>query len=429
MSRIVVGFIVGGLVALPSAGGAETLADAWEEALASHQQIAAATARRDAAELDLESAKGARSISVDVNGSFTQLDTAPSFDFGGGVTSAPLFANDNFAAAGAQLSVPLYAGGTINAGINAAENSMRASEEHLAALRQRIKLATSEHYVQVLRAEQALEVARSNVASLEAHTAVAENRYRIGDVPHNDFLAASVSLANARQNQLQAENSLDYARAAYNRFLGRPLDNGVSLDPNLDIEQIIPASADVDELAAIAARERHELAALELQSAAFREQSDAAHGRSRPQFALTGGYMYQENEFLDREDFWMAGLTFRWDLFDGGQSRKQAASLDRRALAIDYSRNDLQTTIALEVRKAWNDRDEAAHRAAVAGNAVDQAEENLRVVRNRYDAGASTNVEVLDAESLRMQAMRNRDDARYEHALATLRLAQAAGLL
>ena len=60
---------------------------------------------------------------------------------------------------------------------------------------------------------------------------------------------------------------------------------------------------------------------------------------------------------------------------------------------------------------------------------MDQAEENLRVVRNRYDAGASTNVEVLDAESLRMQAMRNRDDARYEHALATLRLAQAAGLL
>lgn len=429
MSRIVVGFILGGLVALPSAGGAETLADAWEEALASHQQIAAANARRDAAELDLESAKGARSVSVDVNGSFTQLDTAPSFDFGGGMTSAPLFANDNFAAAGAQLSVPLYAGGSINAGINAAENSMRASEEHLAALRQRIKLATSEHYVQVLRAEQALEVARSNVASLEAHTAVAENRYNIGDVPHNDFLAASVALAIARQNQLQAENSLDYARAAYNRFLGRPLDNGVSLDPNLDIEQIIPATADVDELAAIAARERHELAVLEMQSAAFREQSDAARGKSRPQFALTGGYMYQENQFLDREDFWMAGLTFRWDLFDGGQSRKQAASLDRRALAIDYSRNDLQTTIALEVRKAWNDRDEAAHRAVVAGNAVDQAEENLRVVRNRYDAGASTNVEVLDAESLRMQAMSNRDDARYGHALATLRLAQAAGLL
>ncbi len=429
MFRRIAGVIATSLIALPSAGVAETLADAWEVALASHQQIAAATARRDAAEHDLESAKGARSISVDLNGSFTQLDTAPSFDFGGGMTSAPLFANDNFAAAGAQLSVPLYVGGSINAGINAAENSMRASEEQLAALRQQIKLATSEHYVQVLRAEQALQVARSNVASLEAHTAVAENRYEIGDVPQNDFLAASVSLANARQNELQAENMLDYARAAYNRFLGRPLDNAVSLDPNLDIDQIVPATAGVDDLVAIAAEERHELAALQLQSAAYREQSDATRGKSRPQFALTGGYMYQENEFLDREDFWMAGLTFRWDLFDGGQNREHAASLDRRALAIDHSRKDMQTQIALQVRKAWNDRAEAEHRAVVAGNAVEQAEENLRVVRNRYDAGASTNVEVLDAESLRMQAMSNRDDARYEHALATLRLAQAAGLL
>ena len=65
----------------------------------------------------------------------------------------------------------------------------------------------------------------------------------------------------------------------------------------------------------------------------------------------------------------------------------------------------------------------------VAGSAVDQARENLRVVRNRYDAGASTNVEVLDAVALRIQALSNRDDARYEYALATLRLAQAAGLL
>ena len=429
MLRTVFGVITACLAALPSASSAETLAEAWQQALSSHQQIAAAAARRDAAEHELESAKGVRSISVDVNGSFTQLDTSPSFDFGGGVSSAPLFANDNFAAAGAQLSVPLYVGGTINAGINAAENSMRASEEQLAALRQRIKLATSEHFVQVLRAEQALEVAHSNVASLEAHTAVAENRFNIGDVPHNDFLAASVSLANARQNQLQAENSLEYARAAYNRFLGRPLDNVVTLDPDLEIERIIPDGAGLDELVSVADRERHELAALELQSAAYREQSDAARGRSRPQFALTGGYMYQENQFLDREDFWMAGLSFRWDLFDGGQSRKQAASLDRRALAIDYSRNDLRTTISLEVRKAWNDREEAEHRAIVVGNAVNQARENLRVVRNRYDAGASTNVEVLDAEALRMQALSNRDDARYEYALATLRLAQAAGLL
>ena len=51
------------------------------------------------------------------------------------------------------------------------------------------------------------------------------------------------------------------------------------------------------------------------------------------------------------------------------------------------------------------------------------------VVRNRYGAGAGTNVEVLDAEALREQSLSNRDSARFELALAKLRLARATGSL
>ena len=65
----------------------------------------------------------------------------------------------------------------------------------------------------------------------------------------------------------------------------------------------------------------------------------------------------------------------------------------------------------------------------VAESAVEQANENLRVVRNRYQAGASTNSEVLDAEALREQALSNRDNARFEVELAKLRLARAIGAL
>ena len=417
------------LLVLPAAGYAETLDEAWAEALATHQQLAAATARRDAANFDVERARSERSPSLDVVGSFTQLDAAPRFDFGGGMTSGKLFDNDNFATAGAQLSVPLYMGGSISAGIDAAELAATASDQELAAITQNIKLATGELYVQVLRAESALLVSESNVATLEAHTAVAKNRFEFGDVPQNDYLAASVALANARQGQLQAENALDYSRAAYNRFLGRPLTRPVSLDPGLDIDRLIPEGLGVARLTELAELQRHELTSLQSRADALRKQSAAARGRSRPQFALTGGYMFLENEFLDTDQFWMAGLSFQWNLFGGGRDRKHAASLDRQAMAVSYSRNDLATTISLQVRQAWNDRREAEHSAIVADAAVEQAMENLRVVRNRYEAGASTNVVVLDAESLRQQALKNRDDAHHGVALAKLRLARATGLL
>lgn len=417
------------LAALPTAGLTETLDQAWADALASHQQLASAAARLDSAMLDVEAARAGRLPHVEFSGSYAGLDASPRFDFGAGAVSEPLFSDDVLASAGAQLRIPVYTGGSINAGIDAANSTAVATQQEFAALTQDIKLAAGEHYIRVLRAESALSVARSSVASLEAHTASAESRYRTGEVPQNDYLAASVSLANARQGLVQAENALDLARAAYNRFLGRDLDAPVSLDPDVRADGLVPAQYGLIDLQHMAIAGRSELASMTARENALRKQSQATRGRIRPQVALTGGYRYLDNQFLDTDEIWVAGLSVSWNLFDGGRTRKQAASLDRQAKAVSHTRNDMQTAIALQVRRAWNDRREAEHRAGVAAAAVEQANENLRVVRNRYEAGAGTNAEVLDAEALRIQALGNRDDAHYERVLARLRLARAVGLL
>ena len=416
-------------LALPPATWAETLDEAWAVALDTHRQIAAASAERDAAAFELDRARGARMPQLGISSAYSKFDRAPSFAFGEGLTTPPLFDGDDLVSAGAQLSLPLYAGGGIRSGIEAAQAGAEAAEGNLAVVEQDIRLGVAEHYVAVLRAESAVEVAKSIVASLTTHTDDTRNRFEFGAVPQNDYLAASVTLASARQRLLQAENMLDYAGAAYNRYLGRPLSAPVSLDPALDIDGLVPDSHDLDGLIARAAGQRRELAAMDQQATAMRRQSDAARAQARPQLALTGGYMLLENEFLDDDQFWMTGLSLQWNIFDGGQARRRAAALDSRAAAIGHSRADLESLIALQVRGAWNDRSEAESRLEVAQSAVTQAEENLRVVRNRYNAGASTNVEVLDAEALREQSLSNRDNARFEVALAKLRLARAVGEL
>ena len=425
MQRFIIAILA---VACAPESPAETLEDAWSEALLSHRQIAAASAEREAADIEVERARSARMPQLGIDTAYTQLDTAPGFSLAG-LTTGPIFDGDDYLSAGARLSVPLYAGGGINAGIAAAESGAKMAEGQLATVTQDIKLAVAEHYVGVLRAESAVEVAKSNVVSLETQTSDSLNRVEVGAVPQNDYLASSVTLANARQRLLAAENSLDYARAAYNRMLGRPLAATVSLDPAIDVDGLLRSDAGLQALIDRARADRSELAALESRAHALRRQSDAARASARPQLALTGGYMFLENEFLTDDEFWMAGVSLSWNLFDGGQSRKRSAALDQRADSVSHMRADLETMIALQVRQAWNDRDEAENRLAVAETAVEQAMENLRVVRNRYSAGASTNVEVLDAEALRVQSLSNRDNARFEVVLANLRLARATGAL
>ena len=407
---------------------AETLDGAWADALSSHRQIEAAGAMRDAANYELEQARGARLPQLGVTSGYTRFDTAPGFELGP-VTTDPIFDGDDYLSAGVQVRVPLYYGGGVNARIDAAEFGASAAGDQLAAVVQDIKLGVAEHYVGVLRAERAVAVSESYVASLRTHTENARSRYEFGDVPQNDYLAASVTLADAEQRLLQATNHLDYARAAYNRFLGRPLTDAVALDPELAIDEFIPAAATLDDLIASARQDRSELRALDAQEQALRSRADSVRASARPQLALTGGYMYLENEFLTQDEFWMAGVSFNWNLFDGGQARKQSSAIERKAAAVGHNRADLASMVDLQVRRAWNDRGEAESRLRVARSAVDQASENLRVVRNRYEAGASTNAEVLDAEALREQSMSNLDDARFEVDLAKLRLARAIGAL
>jgi len=417
------------LLALALPGVAETLDDAWAAAAASHRQIEAAGAMRDAASFELEQARSVRLPQLGVSSGYTRLDTAPGFSFGNSLSTGPIFDGDDFVTAGAQLSIPLFTSGAVSAGIEAAKYGARAAEDQLSTVVQDIKLGVAEHYVAVLRAESAVSVAESYVASLETHTNDTRNRYEVGDVPQNDYLAASVTLADAEQHLLQARNNLDNARAAYNRFLGRPMIATVSLDPTINTDALLPGNANLEQLIDTARTNRRELAALDAQAQALRSQADTVRASTRPQLALTGGYMYLENEFLSADRFWMAGVSLNWNLFDGGQSARRSQAIDSRAAAIGYNRADLETMIALQVRRAWNDRSEADSRLKVAENAVEQANENLRVVRNRYQAGASTNSEVLDAEALREQALSNRDNARFGVDIAKLRLARAIGAL
>jgi outer membrane protein len=81
------------------------------------------------------------------------------------------------------------------------------------------------------------------------------------------------------------------------------------------------------------------------------------------------------------------------------------------------------------VRRAWLDIQETRRRLDVTAEAIQRAEENLRVARTRYLAGMGISTEVLDAEALRTQTRQNRDNAAYDAVLAVLRLRHAMGEL
>ena len=125
----------------------------------------------------------------------------------------------------------------------------------------------------------------------------------------------------------------------------------------------------------------------------------------------------------------MAHCGLNWAPYDGGIARSRANTLFEQAEAVLRHRADAQTKIALQVRTAWLDEQETRDRIRVTETAIEQAEENLRVAKLRFDQGKGTNTEVLDAETARTETYNNYYNALYDAILATYQLRRAVGTL
>lgn len=422
-------FATGVMVLVTVVGRAETLEDAWDMAAASDAGLAAMRDRAEAGRAGELAARAERWPRVTLDGSYQRIDDAPAFSFPVGTatfTSPELVGGNDFVTGRARLEVPIFTGGRISAGIAAAGELARSEGLAEESYAQDLRLSVATAYVDVLRSERALRAAESTVASLKAHASDVAVMVEREAVPRVDLLAARVTLADAEQGRVRAASRLSAALAAYNRLLGQPLDRAAGLSEPADASL---ASVPVDDLVERAMAGRRELAGYEARSLALAEQARGENAGRWPQVGIIADYQHLENQVLDDEDFGLVGVGVTWTLFDGGRIRQRASALRSASRAAARERDDLKSRIGLQVREAWLDLNEAAARVPLTLEAVEQAEENLRVGRELYGVGLATSTVVLDAEALRLNAISNHDNAVLDAVLYNLRLRRAIGEL
>ncbi len=412
----------------------ETLDEAWSAALATDPGLEASRAKALAARSGLASARAERLPSVKGQASYSVYDDPLAY----GVVIPPIpgvlpdgasggleLNEEEFGLADVRVTQPLYTFGRISRGVDAARAELAAAQAGGQGTVLDIKLEVAEAYIGVLQAQRLVEVSDSMVESLEAHTHDVDNMVRRGAGIRANLLAAQVAAANALQFQLEMNNALSVGRAAYNRALARPLDAPVDL-------QELPEPVDeydLQNLTEQALSGRPELAQLSAKADALRSQAGSVGRANYPQLFVEVGASYIENEFLVDETYTHAAVLAEWNFFDSGRRRKQAKQLRHTAQAVSFTRQEIESLITLEVKKAWLDLDSTRKRVRVNRDALVNADENLRISRNRYRNGAGTNTEVLDAQTLRTETYSTYYRSVYDAVLAHMKLLRAAGTL
>ncbi len=404
---------------------AETLQQAWQQAIEHNYQLKSAEAQTLSSQQQLDSAQGLRLPQLTIGGSYTQLSETPAAKTQiAGRTATFNMSEPSSGNAKALVTLPVFTSGRISHTIESAKANLAATKQQQAVTLQAIKQRVAQAYINVLRAESSVKVAQSHADSLQSHAQDVNNLYAQGMVARNDKLAASVELANAEQQVVQAKNTLDIMRAQYNQLLVRDLTTQVTVSTDFPEAPL----GTLEELSQQALKVRPEITLLTQQMTSFEQQAKSVKATLLPQIAINGGYKYQENRYQAFEGMWQVGVGMDWKLFDGS-TRHQGNALATQALALKQQLNDVTTQIALQVRQAWLDVQETQKRLEVTQQAIEQAEENLKVTINRYQQGLSTNTDVLKAEELRTTTHDNYNTAYFDHQQAKINLRWAIGIL
>lgn len=415
------------------------LAEAVKTALEKHPALRAAGHQAEAAASGVDQARAGFFPRVDFSEGFSRSDN-PVYAFGSllnqGRFTAADFAVDKLNhpdpitnwRTNLSGSVPLFLGGRTIFGYQQAQLGRSAAEQGRLRAEQEVIFGVVRAYSAVLLSREALSTVQAAVRTAEANLAAAESRYEAGLVVASDALAARVRLGRLREEAIAAANQVRLSQAALNEAMGLPLDQAHTLTGHLDL---LPAvSEQLDALEASARTQRPDYRQLDLEVQRLEKDVLRSKGALLPTMHLMGNYEINNYRFASNgQDSWSVGVVLNLNLFNGGGDHARIAEAQANHQRAVAQRERMANAIGLEVHDAFLTCQTARERVAVAREAVAQAEESLRIVQDRYDAGLTTIVELLDSETALTAARTNLTRTLYDATVSRARLDLSVGRL
>ncbi|MEZ5316307.1 MAG: TolC family protein [Vicinamibacterales bacterium] len=318
----------------------------------------------------------------------------------------------------------LFDGGRTPAAIAAADADRAAADAAYDQAAAGVALEVAQTYARAVSLQAAVRAAAAAVDAAAGDHARAERRRDAGTATEADVLAVSVHLADMRQRRLQAEGDLAVAIAMLNRQRGAPVGDVVTVEAPAP-----PAAASLD-VAALTARAlagRPELRAAD--AAVRRAEAEARQARAVwwPNVSAQAGYEWNGLTFGDRSASWMVGAEARWGLSLSSADAARVRAAGHAADAARARRDDVRAGLEVEVLSAVRQLEAARARVDVGAEALAQATESLRIIRNRYDAGLASVTDVLRASSAELDADARRVAAIVDAIVARASLERAVG--
>ncbi len=308
----------------------------------------------------------------------------------------------------------------------AAKSSESAAQLTYADTLDLITLAVGNAYLQVIENASRIEAADAQVRNAQALYDQAVDEFHAGTSPKIDVTRSAVQLHTEQYRLSVARNDFAVAQLNLSRAIGLPLGQMFDLVDRLPYADLEPPGVDDALKSAYSARSDFRAALASLRAA--QQQLSAVRAERFPVLAAGGAYGVQGETFGHSHGIFTFQAGVSVPIFTGGRIKGdlvQAEALLRQRRA---EAENLRGQIDYDVRTAYLNLQAAKEQVAVARENVALANESLDRSKERFAAGVTDSVEVVQAEQSLSSANDQYIASLYSHNLAKLQLARALGV-
>lgn len=312
------------------------------------------------------------------------------------------------------LRVPVYTGGRLSASFRNAEEMEKNARLQYERARAITAFQTLRAYLNVQATQESLVIADDAVTAAQQHARTTAQLSREGRIVVSDKLTAEVSLAAVQSQREQAATRLDTARNQLKLVMGLPFDTDVTIS-TASFGATAPDTVNLADSESRALSGRQDLAAARALNQAAKARVQAARAAHKPNvdFIATSSW-FGDNPGFDGHSSSVMGVV-SYDLYAGGRHQGEIGAALAEDREMQWRVQALERAAQNEVREAYDNLRESRARHASAADNVARAQENVRLVKQRYGQGRTILIDLLQAE-------RAYTDARIEELTSRLNL-------
>ena len=322
--------------------------------------------------------------------------------------------------AGVQAVQPVFAGGQIINGNKLAKVGEDVSRLQLQLSENEVEKTAEQYFWQLASLQEKMKTINAADALLADIYKDVDVAVRAGVALRNDLLRVQLRQNEIASQRLKLQNGLSLVRLLLSQYCGLR-DTSFVITYQTDLVQQISSLQGTETLVNLP---EYQLLGKQVEATAL--QQKMAVGQNLPSIAIGAGYNY--HNLLDNDHtFGMLFATMSIPISDwwGGSHAIKRKKIEHQNAQEQLADN--AQLLQIRMQNAWNNVEESYQQLQLAQRSIEQAEENLRLNRNYYNAGTSKMSDLLEAQMLFQQACDKRTDAFADYQNKLLEYRQSVG--